>query len=425
VRDARHHAAARELSTAIRKLNPKVADEFDGLLAGDEAGAVSFLRRSVPTGAISELDGLSGDTSLDRNATLSAGRPAVSRRVETQLGVKLARFRVGLELSEELARAAWIATAAGPLDEPALRRLRAVALAHWASTIDDDERMFMAALMDADNARRLHAEHPYGMFQDAEISYAASSITAANRRFVEDVGRQDRPEDRTDPKAPHVEGDTRELDRQIREMAGRFSSVADAALKLADQIGVIHAGVYFAMLGGASDSTPDDRAFAGFAYVVGLQAGLDVARDIPPGRLRVDAVPRGYLAQIDADAEGAYYARGGTAKGDTLYLPWDTDPERLDDRATIVHELKHAATDKEQANVTNAQDELRSFEAEMRYVVAQIQPLTGAARTKAVGDAAKGGGEVEILAAIGAIRDDADPPDPDAVKVVEELNAAV
>jgi hypothetical protein len=257
------------------------------------------------------------------------------------------------------------------------------------------------------------------------VSFTATSITPANRQVVEDVGRSDRPQDRSDPDAPHVIGDTTELDRQIREMAGRFSYVADAALKLADKVGVSHAGVYYAMLNGASDSTPDDRAYAGLTYVVAHQAGLGVAADIPTGRLKIDAVPRAYLALVDADAEGAYFAHGATAKGDTLYLPWDTDPERLDDRATIVHELKHAATDKEKAEVTNAQDELRSFEAQMRYVVAEIKPLTGAARTRAVTEAAAGGGQVEILAALGAIRDDGDPPDTDSVKVVEELNKAV
>jgi hypothetical protein len=362
---------------------------------------------------------------LQRGLGNQATAATLSRRVETTFGIRYARFQVGVELSQAVAQAGWTATIGGPLDEAGLRKLRAAALSHWSSTIDDNERMFMAALMDADNARSLHEEHPYGLFDEAQVRFTATSITAANRQIVEDVGRRDRPAERIDPDAPHVMGDTTELDRQIREMAGRFSAVADSALKIADRIGVIHAGVYFAMLGGASDSTPDDRAFAGAAYVIAREAGLDVASDIPTGKLKVDAVPRAYLALVDADAEGAYFAHGGTTKGDTLYLPWDTDPDRLDDRATIVHELKHATTDKEKANVTNAQDELRSFEAQMRYVVTQAKPLTGAARTKAISEGATGGGRVEILAALGAIRDDEDPPDTDALKVVEELNAAV
>jgi hypothetical protein len=424
-KDAKHLPMAQELSKAVRKINKKVADDFDALLAGEEETAVRALRAGASSSIVSELDGLAGETDLDTSAAFSSGKAAVGRRVDTTFGIRYARFKVGLELTPELAQAGWTATVAGPLDEAGLRKLHAVALAHWGSTIDGNERMFIAALMDAENAKSLHLEHPYGFFTDDQVSFTAASITAANRHVVEDVGRNDRPADRSDPKARHVEGDTRELDRQIREMAGAFAGVADSALRLADKVKVAHASVYFAMLNGASDSTPDDRAFAGVAYVIAVEAGLDLASDILGRRLKVDAVPREYLAKVDAEAKGAYYARGGTMKGDTLYLRWDTDPDRVDARGTIVHELTHAKTDKAKAEVTNAQDEARSFEAEMRYIVAQIQPLTGAARTQAISEGATGGGKLEILAALGAIRDDQDPPDPDSVTVVEELNKAI
>ncbi len=416
---------AQELSKAVRKINKKVADEFDALLAGDEEAAVRALRAASTESMVSELDGLAGETDLDTSAMFSSGKAAVSRRVETTYGIRFARFKVGVELTTELAQAGWSATVGGALDEAGLRKMHAIALSHWGSTIDDNERMFMAALMSAENAKSLHLEHPYGFFADEEIRFTAASITAANRHVVEDVGRNDRPADRSDPSAPHVEGDTRELDRQIREMAGSFVGVADSALKLADKAGVAHASVYFAMLNGASDSTPDDRAFAGVTYVVAMEAGLDVAADILRRRLKIDAVPRVYLEQLAANALGAYHGRGATLKGDTLYLPWDTDPALLGARATIVHELTHAKTDRDKVELTNAQDEARSFEAEMRYVVAQVRPLTGAARTQAISEAAKGSGKLEVLAALGAIRDEQDPPDPDAVTVVDELNKAV
>jgi hypothetical protein len=179
------------------------------------------------------------------------------------------------------------------------------------------------------------------------------------------------------------------------------------------------------MLNGASDSTPDDRAYAGAAYVIAVEAGLDVAPDIMRRQLKVDAVPRVYLEQLAVGALGAYHGHGATLKGDTLYLPWDTDPELLGARATIVHELTHAKTDRDKVELTNAQDEARSFEAQMNYVVAQIKPLTGAARAKAVSEAATKGGKLEVLAALGAIRDEQDPPYPDSVTVVDELNKAV
>ena len=415
---------AQELSKAVRKINKKVADEFDALLGGEEDDAVRALRAAIKS-IVAEIDGLAGETDLDTSATFSSGKAAVSRRVETTYGIRFARFKVGVELTTELAHAGWAATIAGPLDDAGLRKLHAIALSHWGSTIDDNERMFMAALMNAENAKSLHLEHPYGFFADDQISFTAASITAANRHVVEDVGRDDRPADRSDPNAPHIEGDTRELDRQIREMAGSFAGVAQSALKLADKVGVSHASVYFAMLNGASDSTPDDRAYAGITYVVAVEAGLDVAPDILRRRLKIDAVPRLYLEQLAANALGAYHGRGATLKGDTLYLPWDTDPELLGARATIVHELTHAKTDRDKVELTNAQDEARSFEAEMRYVLAHIQPLTGPARAQAISEAAKGSGKLEVLAALGAIRDDQDPPDPDAVTVVDELNKAV
>jgi hypothetical protein len=416
---------AQELSKAVRKSNKKVADNFDALLAGDDGNAIRALRAASTTSMISETDGLAGETDLDSMATFTGAEPAVRRRVETTYGIRYARFRVGVELTPELAQAGWAATLTGPLDAAGLRKLHDVALRHWSSTIDDDERMFMAALMDAENARSLHVEHPTGFVNEDEIRFTAASITAANRHVVQDVGRRDVPPDRSDPKAKHVPGDTLELDRQIREMAGMFAATANAALKLADKVGVSHAAVYFAMINGASDSTPDDRAYAGAAYVIAVEAGIDVAPDILRGRLKIDAVPSAYLAKVDPDAKGAYFARASTLKGDTLYLRWDTDPERLDARATIVHELTHAKTDRDKPEITNAQDEARSFEAEMRYVVAHIKPLTGTARTQAVNEAATGSGRLEILAGLGAIRDDQDPPDPDDLKVVEELNQTV
>ena len=383
------------------------------------------MRAAIKPSIVSEIDGLAGETDLDTSATFSSGKAAVSRRVETTYGIRFARFKVGVELTTELAQAGWTETIGGPLGEAGLAqaaRDRAVALGLH-------DRRQRADVHGRAHERREREEpsleHPYGFFTDDQISFTAASITAANRHVVEDVGRNDRPADRSDPSAPHVEGDTRELDRQIREMAGAFAGVAESALKLADKVGVSHAAVYFAMLNGASDSTPDDRAFAGVTYVIAVEAGIDVAPDILRRQLKIDAVPRAYLAKVDANAEGAYFSHGGTLKGDTLYLPWDTNPDLLGERATIVHELTHAKTDRDKAEVTNAQDEARSFEAEMRYVIGHIKPLTGPARTQAISEAATGSGRLEILAALGAIRDDADPPDPDTVTVVEELNKAV
>ena len=106
-------------------------------------------------------------------------------------------------------------------------------------------------------------------------------LRGENRRIVRDSGRSVHPEptesDKAFIKAP--------LDRDIVAMTGAFRIVAMQTLKLADKAGIDHLKVYFAMLNGASDSTPGDRAYAGAAYVIATSEGMtDIAREIMAGR---------------------------------------------------------------------------------------------------------------------------------------------
>ena len=121
----------------------------------------------------------------------------------------------------------------------------------------------MAALMNAENAKSLHLEHPYGFFADDEIASprrrSPRRTGTSSRTSVATTGRRTAatPTRRTSRATP-----ASSTARSARWPAA-FAGVAESALKLADKVGVSHAAVYFAMLNGASDSTPDDRAFAG------------------------------------------------------------------------------------------------------------------------------------------------------------------
>jgi hypothetical protein len=174
---------------------------------------------------------------------------------------------------------------------------------------------FIAALLDKDNAAKLHATYPRGFSdQDSAIEFSGASITAANRRIVQDSGRNVRPEpgafDKSISKDP--------LDQDMLAMGADFRYTVMQTLKLADKANVDHVALYFAMLNGASDSTPGDRAFAGAAYVIARSEGMAIAKDILGGRLKVDEVSTVFLERLGGDPHAVYSPEAdGQLKGDT------------------------------------------------------------------------------------------------------------
>ena len=243
-----------------------------------------------------------GLLALQRRAGNRAVAQVLSRRVVgTDAATRVVRLEVGLELTEKLARAGYTLTAKGPLDEAGVEQLRQVALEHYFGTIDDDERLFIAALLDAGNAAKLHDQYPHGFSDNGSVmEFTAASIPESHRRIVRDSGRNVRIEPDARVKAFIKDP----LDQDIVAMAGDFGIVAMQTLKLADKAAISHLKVYFAMLNGASDSTPGDRAYAGAAYVVAASEGMtDIAHEIMAQNLKIDEVSQ---AWFDAEGEGTH-----------------------------------------------------------------------------------------------------------------------
>ncbi|HET6870661.1 MAG TPA: hypothetical protein VFH80_32420 [Solirubrobacteraceae bacterium] len=309
---------------------------------------------------------------LQRVAGNRATRALLQRAVLTDEKLPMVRFTVGVEIGSSLAALAWSRTTSGALDDAALGELRQLAL-KTDETIDDDERMFIAALLDRRNAERLHAMLPQGFTEpDAEISFPVQWISAANRAKVRDFGRS------------------------VTSAFGGLTSTVRKALALADSARIPHADVNTAMIAAASDSTPGDRAFAAAVYVIARRARLDVADDLLVGRIKVDEVPAAY---VGSGVAAKYQTAGSGRKGDTVYLPSGFDVDDIEQQGTIVHELTHAAEDKSASGVRTSdadRSELSAFRAQARFYLRSLSELSGPARERTIDAVAAAAGEVRI-----------------------------
>jgi hypothetical protein len=326
---------------------------------------------------------------LQRAAGNRATRALLQRAVLTDEKFPMVRFTVGVEIGSSLAALAWSRTTNGPLDDTAVGELRQLAL-QTDETIDDDERMFIAALLDRRNAERLHAMLPQGFTEPgAEISFPVQWIPAANRGKVRDFGREvgDRARGRA-------------LDQAMLTRAGAFASTVRKALALADPARIPHADVNAAMIAAASDSTPGDWAFAAAVFVIARRAGLDVADDLLAGRIKVDEVPAAYVGTW---AAAKYQSGGSGRKGDTVYLPSSFDVDDLAQQGTVVHELTHAADDKatSTARTTEAdRSELHAFRAQAAFYLRTLGERSGAERDRAIDSVAASAGQVRVYTMI-------------------------
>lgn len=368
----------------------------------------------------------------------SAGNRAVSRLLQRRPVGDGSRatgiaFTVGVECSPEFARAAKRAVADGVVDERDLGELRQAALADDAS-VSDDERMFMAALLDPANVALLRSR----MFAAGgdEIVFAIASIGAASRARIADTGRMGLPGD--------VAAEGREVDaalahgdlfaagvhqnrmeehaaRAIDFTFGRWLPTARATLTRGRRSGLFATHIVRAMNAAASDSTEGDRALAGAVYVIAAETGSPLQDDILAGRLKVDETSM----PLPLGAFAIYSSAGNALKGDTIYLPSTFDIEDLAHRAAVVHELQHAADDRAsggprvRADPTD-QGELRGYRAQARYLLYAIVRLRGAERSAAITAAAREYNLVVGLAAALEARSDRARLEP----IVRALNAA-
>jgi hypothetical protein len=326
---------------------------------------------------------------LQRTAGNRATRALLQRAVLTDEKVPMVRFTVGVEIAASLASLAWSRTTTGSLDDAALAELREVAL-RTDETIDDDERMFIAALLDRRNAERLHAMLPHGFTEaDPEISFPVQWISPESRRKVRDFERSAAPP--ADERRVRGRARDRALDQAMLSRAGPFVSTIGKALALADAARIAHADVDAAMVAAASDSTPGDRAFAAAVFVIARRAGLDVADDLLAGRIKVDEVPAAYIGSW---AAAKYQSGGSGRKGDTIYLPSSFDVDDLAQQGTVVHELTHAADDKAGSTVRTTEaerSELHAFRAQAAFYLHSLGERSGAERDRTIDAVAAGG----------------------------------
>jgi hypothetical protein len=239
-----------------------------------------------------------------------------------------------------MARAAWTLTAEGPLDEAGVEHLRQTALEHYFGTIDDDERL---------------------------------EPTESDKAFIKDP-----------------------LDQDIVAMTGDFRIVAMQTMKLADKSGIDHLKLYFAMLNGASDSTPGDRAYAGAAYVIALSQGMDaIAKEIMAQNLKIDEVSSAWFDAVGDNSHAMFVPESsGQIKDDTIYVPGTLDLDNISHVGTLVHELQHASD--AAAAASNPRDfsrvdlEEAAYERQSRFVLAQLEQLTGDAQAKAAQEVPNG-----------------------------------
>jgi hypothetical protein len=335
---------------------------------------------------------------LQQVAGNRATREFLQRAVVTNEKLPMVRFMVGVEIASSLAALAWTRTSNGPLDDAALAELRQIAL-QTDETIDDDERMFIAALLDRRNAELLHAMLPHGFTEaDPEVSFPAQWISAAHRGKVRDFGRSG-----TAPAVGRPTGAgarARAVDQAMLSRAGAFASTVRKTLALADSARISHADVDAAMVAAASDSTPGDRAFAAAVFVIARRAGLAAADDLRTGRIKVDEVPAAYLETWVA---AKYQTVANRRKGDTVYLPSTFDVDDLAQQGTVVHELTHAADDKAAGSprpVEADRVELHAFRAQAQFYLRSLGELGGDARDRAIDTVAARAGNVTVYTMI-------------------------
>jgi hypothetical protein len=332
---------------------------------------------------------------LQRAAGNRAVCALVQRRHEFRGDATYQLFKVGREIDTQFAQTAWALTFDGRLDPSDVETLRALAESS-GETIDDNERMFMAALLDPQNVKRLHEQNPGG-FVAGEAAFPQDSITAANRASIRDFGRAKAAAPAADverlltaPTFGPFQAAARKglLQKLIVDTAGPFAATARGTLALADSTGIDYATVYRAMIAAASDSTPGDRAFAGATYVIARRAGLDAeAKSLLAGHLKVDEIDPKKLPDAIAQYQPIAQEADTSFKGDTVYLKSTFDVTDVYMQGAVVHELTHADDDSQYwgtQEVSAADAELRAFLNQARYMLREIDKRSGADRAAAV-----------------------------------------
>jgi hypothetical protein len=260
-------------------------------------------------------------------------------------------------------------------------------------TIDDHERLFLAALLNAGNAVELHRAHASGLSASATFVLNGSAISSADRDRVKDFGREPEPLET----AMSIGAKTAGPKERIVALAGEsFAAAVKHVLAIAAADKVPLNRVEEAMLAAASDSTPGDRVMAGAAYVIALRARMPAAGDLLGGAIKVDEVPAG---NIGGTAE--YRSMGGAGKGDTIYLPSNFDVGSIAFQGLLAHELNHAQNDKAAtsfSSINRWREELAGYRKQGSYWLTELSKFKPAARRAEIAKLAPAANELSILA---------------------------
>jgi len=336
----------------------------------------------------------------NRRAVSDFAEPTIRRRVVNDAAGKPAsfEFRIGTEVTRSFAELARRLTAGGSISDDGLRALRNHALQR-RGTVGDNERMFMAGLMDPANVVILQAA---SLSAGGSITIPLRSISAARMQHVIDLDREDMPESITDSLTEslealrglrigeamhHLASAEAAASEEIMASAGSFRPQARRLIAYAQASNIMLSTVLRAMYAAASDNTSGDKVLAGSSYAIAAAGGSLMAGDLLNGSLKVDAlIPRAFarLPGLTGNETAIYItaAMASGLKGDTIYLQTSLNIENLRDRSAVIHELRHAAQDKAASAAgppqfsAKEQMELSAYRTQARYILDQMVSQT-------------------------------------------------
>jgi hypothetical protein len=336
----------------------------------------------------------------NQSAASNSGEPIIRRRVvRNAAGDPVSfEFRIGTEISRSFANLGRRLTAGGSISDDGLRSMRNHALQR-RGTVSDNERMFMAGLMDPANIVLLQAA---SIRAGGSVTFPLCSISTARMQHVIDLDRETMPESVTDPLTASLEalrgfrlGDAmRHLaeaqaaaSEEIMANAGSFKPQARRLIAYAQANNIFLPAILRAMFAAASDNTAGDKVLAGTAYAIAAAGGSPMAGALLNGNLKVDAlIPRAFarLPGLTGNETAIYVtiAQASGLKGDTVYLQTSININNLRDRSAVIHELQHAADDRAAPGTgpvqrpAKQQLELDAYRTQARYILGQMVSQT-------------------------------------------------
>ena len=200
------------------------------------------------------------------------------------------------------------------------------------------------------------------------------------------------------PSAEHSSGQSAEQSADQQAVEDLLSSLGSlrrrgqAMIRFAHDTGIPGRDIRAAVDAAAFDETPTNRLQAANVYVIGRAAGHPATAAIASGEVRVhaiDTMPPGVTAAyVAVDTPPLLH--------DTIYVQPSFGVDDLGTRSVVIHELQHAEQDRDPAHavdpgqhLSKGRAEWEAYRTQARYLVSQLEAVTGAARQDAVAQAAR------------------------------------